>query len=97
MVRQAHHERLSRKVYSINNTSFFVQFVSPTYDKPFLTFFVLAVILQLVSFLYLLLLVFSGKKLADVFSSRPIVMTLAMFGVGCLFIGFGVNLWLAKL
>ena len=77
--------------------SFFVQFVSPTYDKPFLTFFVLAVILQLVSFLYLLLLVFSGKKLADVFGSRPIIMTLAMFGVGCLFIGFGVNLWLARL
>ncbi|AKG08369.1 membrane protein [Moraxella bovoculi] len=77
--------------------SFFVQFVSPTYDKPFLTFFVLAVILQLVSFLYLLLLVFSGKKLADIFGSRPLIMTLAMFCVGCLFIGFGVNLWLARL
>lgn len=77
--------------------SFFVQFVRPDYDKPFLTFFVLAVILQVVSFLYLLLLVFSGKKLADTFGSRPMIMTLAMAGVGCLFIGFGVNLWLAKL
>lgn len=77
--------------------SFFVQFVRPDYDKPFLTFFVLAVILQVVSFLYLLLLVVSGKKLADTFGSRPMIMTLAMFGVGCLFIGFGVNLWLAKL
>lgn len=77
--------------------SFFVQFVSPTYDKPFLTFFVLAVILQIVSFLYLLLLVLSGKKLAGVFGSRPLIMTLAMFSVGCLFIGFGVNLWLARL
>ncbi|WFF38288.1 leucine efflux protein LeuE [Moraxella nasibovis] len=77
--------------------SFFVQFVRPDYDKPFLTFFVLAVILQIVSFLYLTLLIFSGKKLADIFSSRPMIMTLAMLGVGCLFIGFGVNLWLAKL
>lgn len=77
--------------------SFFVQFVRPDYDKPFLTFFVLAVILQIVSFLYLTLLIFSGKKLADTFGSRPMIMTTAMFGVGCLFIGFGVNLWLAKL
>lgn len=77
--------------------SFFVQFVSPTYDKPFLAFFVLAVILQTVSFLYLTLLIFSGKQLATAFGSRPIIMTLAMLGVGCLFIGFGVNLWLARL
>ncbi len=77
--------------------SFFVQFVRPDYDKPFLSFFVLAVILQIVSFLYLLLLVFSGKKLADIFGSRPMIMTAAMFGVGSLFIGFGINLWLANL
>lgn len=77
--------------------SFFVQFVHPDYPKPFLSFFVLAVILQCVSCLYLLLLVFSGKKLANMFSGRPLVMSLAMLGVGSLFIGFGVNLWLAKL
>ncbi|WP_281270783.1 hypothetical protein [Moraxella bovis] len=53
--------------------------------------------MQIVSFLYLTLLIFSGKKLADTFGSRPIIMTLAMVGVGCLFIGFGVNLWLTKL
>ncbi|MDO5051035.1 MAG: LysE family transporter [Moraxella equi] len=66
--------------------SFFVQFVRPDYDKPFLNFFILAVILQLVSFLYLLLLVVSGKKLADAFGSRPIIMTLAMVGEGWLFV-----------
>ena len=77
--------------------SFFVQFVTPDYDKPFLTFFVLAVILQLVSFLYLTLLIFSGKKLADTFGSRPLIMTGAMVLVGGRFIWFGVNLWLAKL
>lgn len=77
--------------------SFFVQFVRPDYDKPFLTFFVLALILQIVSFLYLTLLIFSGKKLADTFSGRPFIMSSAMLGVGLLFVGFGVNLWLAKL
>ncbi|STZ01974.1 Leucine efflux protein [Moraxella equi] len=77
--------------------SFFVQFVRPDYDKPFLTFFILAVILQIVSFLYLILLIFSGKKLADTFGSRPIIMAMVMAGVGCLFIGFGMNLWLAEL
>lgn len=77
--------------------SFFVQFVRPDYPQPFLTFFVLAVILQTVSFLYLGLLIISGKKLADTFSGRPIIMIFAMLGVGFLFIGFGVNLWLAKL
>lgn len=77
--------------------SFFVQFVRPDYDKPFLSFFILAIILQTVSFLYLTLLIFSGKKLADTFGSRPLIMTLAMIGVGGLFVGFGVNLWLAKL
>lgn len=77
--------------------SFFVQFVRPDYPQPFLTFFVLAVILQTVSFLYLSLLIISGKKLADTFSGRPIIMILAMLGAGLLFIGFGVNLWLAKL
>ena len=77
--------------------SFFVQFVHPDYPKPFLSFFVLAVILQSVSCLYLILLVLSGKKLANIFSGRPLVMSLAMLGVGGLFIGFGINLWLAKL
>lgn len=76
--------------------SFFVQFVDPSYDKPFLSFFILALILQIVSFSYLTLLTFSGKKLADLFGTRPMVMALAMLLVGCLFISFGVNLWLTK-
>ena len=86
----------------VANQNYFCRSLSLSLTNPkailfFLTFFVLAVILQIVSFLYLLLLVFSGKKLADVFGSRPLIMTLAMFSVGCLFIGFGVNLWLARL
>lgn len=77
--------------------SFFVQFVDPNYDRPFLPFLILAVILQLVSMSYLTLLIFGGKKLARAFGSRPAVATIAMFFAACVFIGFGVNLWLEKL
>lgn len=51
--------------------SFFVQFVRPDCDKLFLTFFILAVILQIVSFLYLTLLIFSGKKIGGYFWLSP--------------------------
>lgn len=47
--------------------SFFVQFVEPTYSYPALTFLILAVILQIVSFTYLSILAFSGSRLVQVF------------------------------
>lgn len=77
--------------------SFFMPFADPSYPYPFLTFFVLAMILQTVSFSYLLLLVFSGQTLALKFGRNAWLMIISMLIVGVLFIGFGVNLWLAKL
>lgn len=77
--------------------SFFVQFVEPSYPYPFLSFFVLALLLQLVSFLYLTLLIVSGQLLAQKFGSKPWLMISSMVLVGLLFIGFGVNLWVSKL
>ena len=77
--------------------SFFVQFVDPSYDKPLLSFLVLAVILQLVSLSYLMLLVYTGKALAEKFSKRPVFSSFAMFGAAMLFIGFGVNMWTSQL
>lgn len=77
--------------------SFFVQFVNPAYAYPFLTFFILALLLQMVSFAYLTLLIFSGKVLAEKFGSRPWLIIGSMVGVGCLFIWFGVKLWIAEL
>ncbi len=43
--------------------SFFVQFVEPDYVYPALSFLILAIILQLISFSYLTALIFSGIKL----------------------------------
>ncbi|OJU89436.1 MAG: leucine efflux protein LeuE, partial [Acinetobacter sp. 38-8] len=47
--------------------SFFLQFVQPNYAYPALSFLILAIIVQLVSFTYLTALIFSGVKLANFF------------------------------
>ena len=77
--------------------SFFVQFVEPTYPHPFLSFLVLAIILQLISFSYLSVMVFSGKKLSRKFSQSPTLIIASTTFTGVLFIGFAMNLWLAQL
>lgn len=77
--------------------SFFVQFVDPSYDKTWLSFLILALILQAVSFAYLMLLVYTGKALAERFVTRPLLSSAAMAVVGLLFIGFAVNMWQSQL
>ena len=77
--------------------SFFVQFVDPAYAHPLLSFLVLALILQITSFAYLSLLVFSGSRLAAAFRRQRRVSAVGMGAVGLLFIGFAVKLWLAEL
>ena len=77
--------------------SFFVQFVNPAYAHPLLSFLVLALILQITSFAYLSLLVFSGSRLAAAFRRQRWVSAAGMGAVGLLFIGFAVKLWLAEL
>ncbi len=77
--------------------SFFVQFVEPTYPRPFLSFLILAVILQVISLSYLSVMVFSGKNLSRKFSQSPRLMIASTTFTGLLFIGFAINLWLAQL
>lgn len=77
--------------------SFFVQFVEPTYPYPFLSFFILAVALQIISFSYLSIMVFSGKNLSRKFSQSPTLIIVSTTLTGLLFIGFAINLWLAQL
>lgn len=77
--------------------SFFVQFVEPTYPNPLLSFLILAIILQLISFLYLNVLIVLGEKLATAFAKQRALASVAMVLVGILFIGFAVNLWMAGL
>ena len=72
--------------------SFFIQFVSPAYDHPELSFLILGLIVQLCSALYLSALIFGGSRLAAVFRRRQRLAATATGGVGGLFIGFGIKL-----
>ncbi len=77
--------------------SFFIQFVDPSYAYPALSFLVLAVILQIVSMLYLTMLIFAGSKLADAFRRRRKLAATGTAAVGALFVGFGLKLATATL
>ncbi len=77
--------------------SFFVQFVDPAYPHPALSFLALAVILQLVSLLYLNTLVFAGRTLTRAFKRHTKISAAAMAAVGLMFIGFAVKMWTAGL
>lgn len=72
--------------------SFFIQFVSPGYAHPALSFLILGVVVQLCSMAYLSVLIFGGTWLADSFRRRPRLSATATGGVGVLFIGFGAKL-----
>ncbi|SUD90643.1 leucine efflux protein LeuE [Psychrobacter phenylpyruvicus] len=77
--------------------SFFVQFVDPSYPHPLLTFLLLAIILQCISFAYLSILAFAGQGLARKFSQHPLLIVSSMSLVGLLFITFAIKLWQAQL
>ena len=72
--------------------SFFIQFVSPEYPHPELSFLILGLIVQACSALYLSALIFGGTHLAAAFRRRQRLSSTAIGGVGSLFIGFGIKL-----
>jgi len=72
--------------------SFFIQFVSPDYSYPALSFAILGVIVQISSALYLTLLIFGGVHLARQVSRRRWLAAGGTGAVGALFIGFGAKL-----
>lgn len=72
--------------------SFFIQFVDPGYAFPALSFVLLGAIVQVVSALYLSVLIFGGARLAQQFRRRRRLSAGATGGVGALFIGFGAKL-----
>lgn len=72
--------------------SFFLQFVSPSAEHPYIAFLILGLILQLCSIAYLSALIFAGTRLATAFRSRPLWMVAGTAAVGLMFIGFGVRL-----
>lgn len=72
--------------------SFFIQFVSPAYAHPELSFLILGAIVLLCGSFYLGVLVFAGNWLASLFRRRRKLSAAATGGVGGLFIGFGARL-----
>jgi len=76
--------------------SFFAQFVDPSYPQPVVPFLILALTLQILSFTYLVLLVYSGQKLAEGFRRRKKMSSLSAGGVGVGFVGFAIKLALAS-
>lgn len=72
--------------------SFFIQFVSPAYAHPGLSFLILGGIVQVCSALYLSALIFGGTRLAEAYRCRQRLSATTTGGVGGLFIGFGLKL-----
>ena len=72
--------------------SFFIQFVSPSYAYPALSFLVLGLIVQVCSITYLSALIWGGAGLAGYFGRRRRLSAASMGVVGLLFVGFGVRL-----
>ena len=72
--------------------SFFIQFVSPDYPHPALSFAILGLIVQICSALYLTLLIFGGVHLARAVHRQRWLAAGGTGAVGALFIGFGVKL-----
>jgi len=72
--------------------SFFIQFVSPDYPYPALSFLILGITVQICSALYLTILIFGGTHLALQVRRRRRLSAVATGGVGALFIGFGFKL-----
>lgn len=72
--------------------SFFIQFVSPDYAHPGLSFLILGTIVQICSAIYLSTLIFAGVYLTELLRRRRRLSATATGGVGGLFIGFGVKL-----
>src|SRR5690606_5131343 len=72
--------------------SFFIQFVSPGYEHPALSFLILGTIVQLCSMPYLFVLIVGGTFLADALRQRRRLSAAATGGIGGLFIGFAAKL-----
>ena len=76
--------------------SFFVQFVDPGKGHPGWAFFILSLILQAFSLLYLSALIFMGAGLAAGFRRHQRLVKIANASVGVLFITFALQMGFAR-
>ncbi|HBO24939.1 MAG TPA: leucine efflux protein LeuE [Providencia sp.] len=72
--------------------SFFIQFIDFNYSHAWVPYLVLATILEIVSFLYLSLLIFSGYLIARFLREKKVLAKLGNCTVGAFFMGFAAKL-----
>ncbi len=72
--------------------SFFIQFIDFNYAQAWVPYLVLATILEIVSFLYLSLLIFSGYLIARFLREKQVLAKLGNCTVGAFFMGFAAKL-----
>ena len=77
--------------------SFFIQFVDPQFGAPLLSFGLLGLVCELLSFIYLTAIILVGARLAAAFRRRRRLSAGMSGGVGAMFIGFGAKLATATL
>lgn len=72
--------------------SFFVQFIDVQSAHPGIAFFILATVLEIASFCYLSLLIFSGAYLTRVMGTKQRLAKIGNSMIGLLFLGFAARL-----
>ena len=72
--------------------SFFIQFIDFNYSHPAVSYGVLALILETVSFLYLSFLIYSGTKLSQFFRHKKQAAKVGNSTIGLFFMGFAAKL-----
>lgn len=77
--------------------SFFIQFVTPDYAYPALSFLILGVIVEIASLIYLSALIFGGAALAQAFRRHRKAAAAGTGAVGAVFLGFSFKLATATL
>lgn len=77
--------------------SFFIQFVDPDYPYPAVSFLLLGIVVEVFSAIYLTVLIFAGRYLAEQFRSRRKLAAGLSTTVGGLFLAFSIKLATASL
>ena len=75
--------------------SFFIQFIDSSFSPGWVPYLVLALVLELVSLLYLTTLIYAGAAIAGFFKGQPKAGHAGNLVLGLLFTGFAVRLALA--
>ncbi len=76
--------------------SFFIQFIDSQFAPSWLPYLVLAVVLEIISLLYLACLIYAGGKLASFFREKVWAQHFGNLLLGVLFTGFAVKLVLSS-